>query len=121
VKNWITDHTTKTVESCVYKNDNYWNQKMATHTQHQWFCSETSVEWHFYEEAWTVKQETAVKSFKKCGACNTLDGTEDDVPFEESDSSDSNTSNDECWQPVMKILWDSMTSRNLLLHFHVVE
>jgi hypothetical protein len=36
-----------------------------------------------------VKQET-VKLFKKCGISNVLDGTEDGVLFEESESSDSN-------------------------------
>jgi hypothetical protein len=32
-----------------------------------------------------VKQEIIVKSSKKCGINNVLDGTEDDVLFEESD------------------------------------
>jgi hypothetical protein len=35
------------------------------------------------EEGWTVKQETFVKSLKKCGVCYTLDD-DDDVLFEES-------------------------------------
>jgi hypothetical protein len=37
-----------------------------------------------------------VKPFKKCGISNALDGTEDDVLFEENESSDSNNSNKEC-------------------------
>jgi hypothetical protein len=37
-----------------------------------------------------VKQEIVVKSFKKCGVSNALDGTEVNVLFEESESSDSN-------------------------------
>jgi hypothetical protein len=32
----------------------------------------------------SVKQEIAMKSFKKCGISNALDGTEDNVLFEES-------------------------------------
>ena len=33
-----------------------------------------------------VKEETVVKSFKKCGVNNALDGTEDDVLFEDNES-----------------------------------
>jgi hypothetical protein len=33
-----------------------------------------------------VKEETVVKSFKKCGISNALDGTEEDVLFEDSES-----------------------------------
>jgi len=32
-----------------------------------------------------VKSETTVKSFKKCGFSNALDGSEDDILYEESD------------------------------------
>jgi hypothetical protein len=35
-----------------------------------------------------------VKSFKKCGTSNALDGTDDDVLFAESESSDSNNDSD---------------------------
>ena len=31
-----------------------------------------------------------IKSFKKCGISNAMDGTEDDAIFEQSDSSDDN-------------------------------
>jgi hypothetical protein len=44
------------------------------------------------KKSWeTVKTETVVKSFKKCGISNRLDGTEDDILFEENrgDSSES--------------------------------
>ena len=34
-----------------------------------------------------VKSETTVKSFKKCGISNTLNGNEDDILYEESDAS----------------------------------
>jgi len=44
----------------------------------------------------SVKHETIVKSFKKCGISDALDGIEDDVLFEESGSSDNNNSNYEC-------------------------
>jgi hypothetical protein len=42
----------------------------------------------------SVKHEAVVKSFKKCGISNALDGTKDDVLFEESESLHSNSSND---------------------------
>jgi len=32
-----------------------------------------------------VKSETTVKSFKKCGISSALDGSEDDILYEESD------------------------------------
>jgi hypothetical protein len=35
-----------------------------------------------------------VKSFKQCGISNALDGTEDDVLFEESGSSDNDNESD---------------------------
>jgi hypothetical protein len=34
-----------------------------------------------------VKTETVFKSFKKCGISNSLDGTEDNLLFEDSDDS----------------------------------
>ena len=34
-----------------------------------------------------VKSETIVKSLKKCGISNILDGSEDDILYEESDAS----------------------------------
>ena len=37
-----------------------------------------------------VNSETIVKSFKKCGISNALDGTEDDILYEESDTSSEN-------------------------------
>jgi hypothetical protein len=36
-----------------------------------------------------VKDEIVVKSFKKCGISNALDGTEDDVLLEDSESENS--------------------------------
>jgi hypothetical protein len=41
-----------------------------------------------------VKQPIIVKSFKKCGISNALDGSEGDMLFEESESSDSNNESD---------------------------
>ena len=46
-------------------------------------------------EAWTVKHETVVKSFKKHEICNALNGTEDAVVFQDSASSGSNNSVDD--------------------------
>jgi hypothetical protein len=42
----------------------------------------------------SVKQDIVMKSFKKCGVSNVLDGTEDNVLFEESRSLDSNNGSD---------------------------
>jgi len=42
-----------------------------------------------------VKSETIVKSFKKCGTSNGLDGSEDDILYKESEaSSENNHEND---------------------------
>ena len=42
-------------------------------------------------KAWNgVKPEVIIKSFKKCGISNAMDGTEDNAIFEQSDSSDDN-------------------------------
>jgi hypothetical protein len=60
-----------------------------------------------------------VKPFKKYGISNTLDGTKDDVLFEENESSDSNNSNKDVIV-VVEILGDSVTSRNFILHCHTV-
>jgi hypothetical protein len=46
-----------------------------------------------YEEG-TVGHEAVMKSFKKCGISNAIDGTEDDVLFEESGCADSDISDD---------------------------
>jgi hypothetical protein len=40
----------------------------------------------------SVKHEKIVKSFKMCSISSTLDGTEDDAPFEESEIPYSNMS-----------------------------
>ena len=42
-----------------------------------------------------VKIETIVKSLKKCGISNALDGTEDDILYEESDTSSENNHEDD--------------------------
>ena len=41
-----------------------------------------------------VESETIVKSFKKCGVSNALDGSEDDILYEESDASSENNRED---------------------------
>ena len=41
-----------------------------------------------------VKSEIIVKSLKKCGISNALDGSEDDTLFEESDASSENNHED---------------------------
>ena len=41
------------------------------------------------KKAWdSVKTEIVIKSFKKCGISNKMDGTEDDAIFEEDDEED---------------------------------
>jgi hypothetical protein len=67
----------------------------ASHTQHHWFCSDTFLELRLCEETWTVKQDTVMKSLEKCVVCYTLDDN-DDVLFEENESSNHNKINDEC-------------------------
>ena len=42
-----------------------------------------------------VKSETIVKSFKKCGISNALDGSEDDILYEESDIPSENNCEDD--------------------------
>jgi len=42
-----------------------------------------------------VKSETIVKSFKKCGISNALDGSEDDILYEEIDTSSENNHEDD--------------------------
>jgi len=42
-----------------------------------------------------VKSETVVKSLKKCGISNALDGREDDILYEESDASSENNNEDD--------------------------
>ena len=41
-----------------------------------------------------VKSETIVKSLKKCGISNALDGSEDDILYEESDALSENNRED---------------------------
>ena len=42
-----------------------------------------------------VKSETIVKSLKKCVISNALDGSEDDILYEESDASSENNREDD--------------------------
>ena len=42
-----------------------------------------------------VKSEALVKCFKKCGISNALDGSEDDILYEESDASRENNDEDD--------------------------
>ena len=42
-----------------------------------------------------VKSETIVKSLKKCGLSNALDGSKDDILYEESDASSENNREDD--------------------------
>ena len=42
-----------------------------------------------------VKNETIIKSLKKCGISKTLDGSEDDILYEESDALSENNHEDD--------------------------
>jgi mannose/fructose-specific phosphotransferase system component IIA len=42
-----------------------------------------------------VKSETIVNSLKNCGVSNTLDGSEDEILYEESDASSENNNEDD--------------------------
>ena len=42
-----------------------------------------------------VKSEAIVKCFKKCGISNAIDGSEDDILYEESDASSENNHEDD--------------------------
>ena len=42
-----------------------------------------------------VKSETVVKFLKKCGISNAVDGSEDDILYEESDASSENSHEDD--------------------------
>ena len=67
----------------------------------------TSIIQHLYREimkfaskSWAlaslwVKSETIVKSLKKCGISSALDGSEDDILYEESDASSENNHKDD--------------------------
>ena len=51
--------------------------------------------WEWVKNSWQwVKSENIVKSFKKCGISTALDGSEDDILYEESDASSENNHDD---------------------------
>ena len=55
-----------------------------------------SIVCEWVKNSWQwVKSETTVKSFKKCGISNALDGSEDDILYEESDASSENNREDD--------------------------
>ena len=48
------------------------------------------------KDAWdSINKDIIIKSFKRCGISNNLDGTEDDALFEENSESDSDNEIDE--------------------------
>ena len=55
-----------------------------------------SVVCEWVDNSWQqVKSETTVKSLKKCGISNALDGSDDDILYEESDASSENNHEDD--------------------------
>ena len=55
-----------------------------------------SIVCEWVKNSWQrVKSDSIVKSFKKCGISNALDGSEDDVLYEESDASSENNCEDD--------------------------
>ena len=68
----------------------------------------TSIIQHLYRE--TVKSETIVKSFKRCGISNALNGNEDNILYEESNASSENNQED-ILVTVKMIFWVSMMNK----------
>jgi len=49
-----------------------------------------------WKNSWQrIRNETIVKSLKKCGISNALNGNEDDILYEESDASSENNQEDD--------------------------
>lgn len=109
VEKWISDCTNSRI---------YVSTELITFTSEMQiaslFCWDLML--HIYEKAWTVQQETSVKSLKKCGIINALVGTEGDVLFEGSESSELTTV-----IIVRKSSGDGMTSMNFTLHYHFAK
>jgi hypothetical protein len=57
-----------------------------------------------------VKSETTVKSLKKCGVSNALDGSEDNILYEESDATSENNHEDAI-KAVTTIFWVSVMNK----------
>ena len=55
--------------------------------------SSISNVWEWVKNSW--QRVKSVKSFKKCGISNALDGSEDDISYEESDASSENNHEDD--------------------------
>ena len=68
----------------------------------------TSIIQHLYRE--TVKSETIVKSFKRCGISNALNGNEDNILYEESNASSENNQED-ILVTVKMIFWVSVMNK----------
>ena len=60
----------------------------------KWLSISDVCEWAKNSWQW-VKSETIVKPFKKCGISNALDGSEDEILYEESDPSSENNHEDD--------------------------
>ena len=60
----------------------------------KWPLISNVCEW--VKNSWQrVKSDTIVKSLKKCGISNTLDGSEDDILYEENDALSENNHEDD--------------------------
>ena len=77
-----------------------WTKWIEAPTRHvtptrrvEWPSISNVCEW--VKNSWQqVRSETVVKSSKKCGISNALDGSEDDILYEESDVSSENNRED---------------------------
>lgn len=95
VKNWITDHRNNRI--CVSKNILFLGQKMGGCTSHHWFSWGILSVLQIYEQIWTTKQETILRSFMKCEISNDQNVVADDAVLEKSDSLGNNDSKNECY------------------------
>ena len=73
-----------------------WHQLITLHQEGRVKRPSISNVCEWVKNSWQgVKSETIVKSLKKCGIGNALDGSEDDILYEESDTSSENNHEDD--------------------------
>ena len=82
---------------CFQKHTVFLGQQMGGCTPHHWFSWGILYVLQIYEQAWTTKQETIVRSFMKCEISNAQNGVADDAMLEKCDSLDNNDSKNECY------------------------
>jgi len=85
-------------KGCVHEEWAKWIEAPTHHVtpagRVKWPSTSNVCEWVKNSQQ-QVKSETIVKSLKKCGISNALDGSEDDILYEESDASSGNNHEDD--------------------------